>query len=186
MTHGSQYLGKLYTDLIMNSPQTVSMEIPSDLGKGRITQTQIKHGIILSDWWMKYRSDIEVQGPVSEGYVQIIFCLNDGISWGIAGEHRSVSMRKNESCIYTGRGETEYICYTKESDFSFKSIKIPVAYFKGLLSDYFDGQEADVYQKKLLGGLSKVPIMAIRFWKNAKRTIPRPCLSYRKKRETIV
>lgn len=32
---------------------------------------------------------------------------------------------KNESCIYTGHGGTEYICYKKDSEYSFKSIKIP-------------------------------------------------------------
>ena len=41
MTQGSQYLGKLYNDLIANSPQTISMDIPSDMGKGRIAQTKI-------------------------------------------------------------------------------------------------------------------------------------------------
>ena len=51
MTQGSQYLGKLYNDLIANSPQTISMDIPSDMGKGRIAQTKIKHGVILSDWF---------------------------------------------------------------------------------------------------------------------------------------
>ena len=48
MTHGSHYLGKLYNDLIINSPQTISMDIPSDMGRGRIAQTKIKHGVILS------------------------------------------------------------------------------------------------------------------------------------------
>lgn len=83
MTHGSHYLGKLYNDLIINSPQTISMDIPSDMGRGRIAQTKIKHGVILSDWQMCYQSDMNVQGPVSKDYMQIIFCLNDGISWGI-------------------------------------------------------------------------------------------------------
>lgn len=88
MTHGSHYLGKLYNDLIINSPQTISMDIPSDMGRGRIAQTKIKHGVILSDWQMCYQSDMNVQGPVSKDYMQIIFCLNDGISWGIMDDRR--------------------------------------------------------------------------------------------------
>ena len=36
MTHGSHYLGKLYNDLIANSPQTISIDIPSDMGKGTL------------------------------------------------------------------------------------------------------------------------------------------------------
>lgn len=99
MTHGSHYLGKLYNDLIANSPQTISIDIPSDMGKGRIAQTQIKHGIIFSDWQMCYQSDMNVQGTVSKDYMQIIFCLNDAISWGIMDEKRSITIQKNESCI---------------------------------------------------------------------------------------
>lgn len=156
MTHGSHYLGKLYNDLIANSPQTISIDIPSDMGKGRIAQTQIKHGIIFSDWQMCYQSDMNVQGTVSKDYMQIIFCLNDGISWGIIDEKRSITIQKNESCIYAGHGGTEYACYKKDSNFSFKSIKIPIAYFSQLLTDYFDGQEAAAYEKKLLDGISKV------------------------------
>ena len=95
MTHGSHYLGKLYNDLIANSPQTISIDIPSDMGKGRIAQTQIKHGIIFSDWQMCYQSDMNVQGTVSKDYMQIIFCLNDGISWGIMDEKRSITIQKN-------------------------------------------------------------------------------------------
>ena len=158
MMCGSFYLGKLYHDLITNSPQIVTMSIPAELGSGQISQTTIKHGVILSDWQMNYRSDMNVHGPVSREYIQIVFCLNDGISWGIMNEHRSVTIQKNESCIYAGHGGTEHICYTKDSHFSFKSIKIPISYFTQLLSEYFDGQETAAYERKLLDGISKVPV----------------------------
>lgn len=158
---GNLYLGKLYSDLLENSPQTISMDIPSDMGRGKIAQTKIKHDIILSDWQMCYQSDMNVQGTVSKEYMQIIFCLNDGISWGIMNERRSVTIQKKESCIYAGHGGTEYICYKKDSKFSFKSIKIPISYFSHLLTDYFDGQEVTAYEKKLLGGISKVPVTPI-------------------------
>ena len=82
MSHSSLYLTNLYNDLITNTPQTITMDIPSEVGQGQISQTKIKHGVILSDWKMCYQSDMNVQGPVSGEYMQIIFCLNDGISWG--------------------------------------------------------------------------------------------------------
>lgn len=37
---------------------------------------------------------MNVQGPVSGEYMQIIFCLNDGISWGIMNENRSITIQK--------------------------------------------------------------------------------------------
>lgn len=134
------------------------MDLPSDMGSGTITQTKIKHGMILSDWQMCYRSDMNVEGAVSKEYMQIIFCLNDGISWGIRDERRSVTIQKNESCIYAGHGATESICYKKDGSFSFKSIKIPIRYFSRLLSDYFDGQEVAAYEKKLFSEISKVSV----------------------------
>lgn len=163
MSHENHYLKmvyKLYNDLIVNSPQTSSMDLPPELGRGRITQTQIKHGVILSDWQMCYQSDtdLNVQGLSSKEYLQILFCLNDGVSWGIMNEHRCITMQKNESCIYAGHGGTEQICYKKDGNFSFKTIKIPVAYFTQMLSEYFDGQELTVYKKKLLDEISKVPV----------------------------
>ena len=161
MICNNHYLNKLYNDLVTNSPKTISMNIPSDIGQGKIVQTKIKHGIVLSDWQMCYQSDMNVQGPVSKEYMQIIFCLNDGISWGIMDERRCVTIQKNESCIYAGHGGTEYICYKKDSNFSFKSIKIPITYFSQLLADYFDGQEVTAYEKKLLNGISKVPVTPV-------------------------
>ena len=100
MIYNNHYLNKLYNDLVTNSPKTISMNIPSDIGQGKIVQTKIKHGIVLSNWQMCYKSDMNVQGPVSKEYMQIIFCLNDGISWGgVMDERRSVTIQKNESCI---------------------------------------------------------------------------------------
>lgn len=161
MICSNHYLNKLYNDLVTNAPKTISMNIPSDIGQGKIVQAKIKHNIVLSDWQMCYQSDVNVQGPVSKEYVQIIFCLNDGISWGIMDERRSVTIQKNESCIYAGHGRTEYICYKKESNFLFKSIKIPITHFSQLFTDYFDGQEVTAYEKKLLNGISKVPVTPV-------------------------
>ena len=161
MPHSNQYLAKLYNDLITNTPQTITMDIPSEVGQGRVSQTKIKHGVILSDWQMNYRSDMNVQGPVSKEYMQIIFCLNDGICWGSLTGHRSMAIQKNESCIYAGHDGTEYICYKRDSNFSFKSIKIPIPYFSQLLADYFDGQEIAAYERKLLTGISKVSLTPV-------------------------
>ena len=92
MIYDNCYLNQLYNDLLSNSPQTIALDIPNELGSGRITQTKIKHGVVLSDWELNYRSDMNVQGCVSKEYMQIIFCLNDGISWGTMDERRSVSI----------------------------------------------------------------------------------------------
>lgn len=154
----NQYLNKLYSDLLSNSPQTVTIDIPTDMGNGRISQVVTKQGAVVSDWQMNYYSDTNVRGINSEEYIQILFCLNEGVSWNIADERKSVSIQKGESCIYRGHGKMEYLCYLGKYDFLFKNIKIPVSYFTKILNDYFESSEIEAYEKKLLTGMSKVNI----------------------------
>ena len=154
----NQYMNNLYRDLLSNSPQTITIDIPADMGTGQIAQIVTKQGAVVSDWRMNYFSDMNVQGVSSEEYIQMLFCFNDGVSWNIADNRQSASIQKGESCIYRGHGKMEYLCYSKKSDFFFKNVKIPLSYFYKILNDYFETGEIEVYQKKLLDGISKVNI----------------------------
>lgn len=40
----SEYMNNLYRDLLSNSPQTVTIPIPSDMGTGQIAQVVTKQG----------------------------------------------------------------------------------------------------------------------------------------------
>ena len=128
----------------------MSMDIPPEVGRGRITQTQIKHGIILSDWKMSYQADndLSVKGPVRKEYVQIIFCLQDGVSWENMKEHRSVVMHKKRILFLCRSRRNRINLLSQKRRFLFKSIKIPVNYFMDLLTDYFDGQELTADKKE--------------------------------------
>ena len=154
----SQYMNNLYRDLLSNSPKTVNISIPSEMGTGQIAQVVTKQGAVVSDWKMNYFSDLNVQGINSDEYMQLLFCFNDGVSWNIAGNRQSASIQKSESCIYRGHGKMEYMCYSKKRDFLFKNIKIPVSYFHKILRDYFEESEIDAYEKKLMNGISKIVI----------------------------
>lgn len=154
----NQYMNNLYNDLLSNSPQTVTIDIPASMGTGQISQIVTKQGAVVSDWKMNYFSDVNVQGVNSEEYIQILFCFNEGVSWSIADSSQSTSIQKGESCIYRGHGKMEYLCYSGKSDFLFKNIKIPLAYFYNILKGYFEDSEIDVYEKKLLNGMSKISI----------------------------
>ena len=154
----NQYMTKLYHDLLSNSPQTVTIDIPADMGTGQISQVVTKQGAVVSDWKMNYFSDMNVQGVSCEDYIQLLFCFNDGVSWNIADARQSVSIQKGESCIYRGHGKMEYLCYSGKTDFLFKNIKIPMPYFHKILSDYFEDSEIDAYEKKLLTEISKVSV----------------------------
>ena len=99
----SEYMNNLYRDLLSNSPQTVTIPIPSDMGTGQIAQVVTKQGAVVSDWKMNYFSDMNVRGINSEDYIQMLFCLNDGVSWNIAGSREGACLAKGESCIYRGK-----------------------------------------------------------------------------------
>lgn len=75
----NQYMTKLYHDLLSNSPQTVTIDIPTDMGTGQISQVVTKQGAVVSDWKMNYFSDMNVQGVSCEDYIQLLFCFNDGV-----------------------------------------------------------------------------------------------------------
>ena len=92
----SEYMNNLYRDLLSNSPQTVTIPIPSDMGTGQIAQVVTKQGAVVSDWKMNYFSDMNVRGINSEDYIQMLFCLNDGVSWNIAGSREGACLAKGE------------------------------------------------------------------------------------------
>lgn len=95
----NQYMNNLYRDLFSNSPQKVTMDVPSDMGTGTIAQVVTKQGVVFSDWQMNYFSDIHVQGASNRNYIQLLFCFQDGVSWNIAGNNQSVNIQKGESCV---------------------------------------------------------------------------------------
>lgn len=154
----SQYINELYREMLSNTPQTVEITIPENMGTGYIKQVVTKRGVAISDWEMNYRSDMNVRGVSSEEYIQLLFCLNDGVSWNIAGVRDGIYLERGETCIYRGHGKMESLCYARNEDFAFKNIKIPVSYFVQLLQEYFEDSEIAVYEKKLLTGFSKVNI----------------------------
>ena len=43
----NQYMTKLYHDLLSNSPQTVTIDIPADMGTGQISQVVTKQGAVI-------------------------------------------------------------------------------------------------------------------------------------------
>ena len=90
----NQYMTKLYHDLLSNSPQTVTIDIPADMGTGQISQVVTKQGAVVSDWKMNYFSDMNVQGVSCEDYIQLLFCFNDGVSWNIQMRVKVSTFRK--------------------------------------------------------------------------------------------
>ncbi|MDO4281317.1 MAG: AraC family transcriptional regulator [Peptococcaceae bacterium] len=151
-------MNSIYQSLAANSPRSMVVEIPEMLGRGRITQVTTKQGAVLSDWQMAYFSDLHVQGESAADYIQLLFCLAEGVDWQIAGEGKAVHLGRGESCIYRGHGKIESLCYGGKREFLFKNIKLPVAYFSRILAEYFDAREAAIYEARLYSGIEKIAL----------------------------
>ena len=52
----NQNLNTLYIEMLSNSPKTVTINIPEDMGKGRISQVVTKQGAVFSDWEIDRKS----------------------------------------------------------------------------------------------------------------------------------
>ena len=77
MIKDNNFLDKLYSEMIANSPRTCSMNVPSEMGTGTITQTTTKQGVELTDWQMCYSSEVNVQPSKNQTILHIILCLNE-------------------------------------------------------------------------------------------------------------
>ncbi len=154
----NQYMNTLYHDLFSNSPQSVVMELPAKMGIGTISQVVTKQNVVFSNWEMTYFEAMHAEGSSSADFIQIMFCLDDGISWQAEGTSERLELHKGESCIYRGHDKIETVCYEGDRHFLFKSVKIPVAYFEHLLESYFEESEIGAYQERLFHGISKVSI----------------------------
>lgn len=154
----NQQMYQLFSNLTENSSRISSIDIPSQLGLGKISQIKTPKGVILADYQMSYNADMNVHGLNNEEYLQIIFCMNEEISWEIKGKQKNITIEKGESCIYKGHGNHEYTCYQKQCDYQFKNIKIPWNYFNNILNEYLDINEVLVLDRKVRYAASKVNI----------------------------
>ena len=151
-------LNRLYSDYFGAAPKSVVMAMPGEIGKGQIAQVITKQGVVLSEWEMKYNTDVSVEGMSSEEYIQFLFCLNDSVSWTVEGVRDELNLKAGEACAYRGRGEKEHLCYCGDKDYSFKCLRFPAAYLKGLLDDYFGLDMRTSYEEKLWNDISKIRI----------------------------
>lgn len=117
----NQYMNNLYRDLLSNSPQTITIDIPADMGTGQISQIVTKQGAVVSDWRMNYFSDMNVQGVSSEEYIQMLFCFNDGVSWNIA-DNRQVPAFKRVNPVFIAATGKWNICAILKRAISFSKM----------------------------------------------------------------
>lgn len=72
----SQYLNHLYSDLLSNSPQTVTIDIPASMGTGQISQIVTKQGTVVSKAYPLSRTFLKVQSTILDSHLYTSYSLD--------------------------------------------------------------------------------------------------------------
>ena len=81
--NNSKYMNSVYSDMNDDLPKAFFMDIPKEIGTGKIKSTYTGQGIVLTDWKMNYLSDVNVEGVNSDKYIQLMFCLSGEAFWEV-------------------------------------------------------------------------------------------------------
>lgn len=146
--HRNMY--KLYNEVrnaIVTEP--ICLHIPGESGTGTIYRTVTKQGVIVSDWRYCFGSDFYVGSVCDSKYIQMIYCIGEGISWNREQVKDAFYMQKGEICVHIGRDKSESCCYPKHCDYHFQSLHFPEHYFNAILNEYFNPREIRAIQERI-------------------------------------
>lgn len=130
-----------YARMSQISPQRYAFSIPEEIGRGCFRQISTHQGIIVSEFRMCYRRDMEVMGRTDAPRIDLCFCLQEGLEWEWQDAGQKLQIHPGESFISSGRNGIERTCYPSGGEFEFIGIKIPRARFGEIVREY--GEEVN-------------------------------------------
>lgn len=158
MVNNSKYMNSVYSDMNDSLPKAFFMDIPKEIGNGKIKSMYTGQGIVLSDWKMNYLSDVNVEGVNSDKFIQLMFCLSGEAFWEVEGDSRTYEIKKGEMRLWPGSGKNEYMCYKKNTDFEFRTIKLPLEYYNRIIEGYLDEDKENILSRGILENESNMPL----------------------------
>ena len=113
--------------------------LPENIGQLKLLRQQCKENIFYYDWNLSFRNETFASRPDNFGKdeIQIIFNLNQPITWQIDGGRELVEMLPGEVCVFRNNDYETSMSYDKSVLFQFKSMQMTTTYFESLLSAYF-------------------------------------------------
>ena len=124
-------LNHLYQHI--HSSPSVVVDIPKDIGAGRIIRTVSPSGTVISSWKMQYGKDTAVKGEVKDNF-RLLFCLGDGAAW--VSDRKTMRIDRNEACLILDNGETQSMCYASGAQYEFWSVAMQREQLFSLLEGY--------------------------------------------------
>ena len=124
-------LNHLYQHIHASS--TLMVDLPENIGTGRIIRTVFPCGSALSSWKMNYARDTVVEGNVKDDF-RLLFCMGEGAAW--SSDRKTMGLDRNEACLILDDGEMQSMCYTSGTQYEFWSVTLRRDRLFAMLADY--------------------------------------------------
>jgi AraC-like DNA-binding protein len=145
----SQFICDAFSRVSEIAQQKFEFSFPDTIGQGGFRQISTRKNIIISEYKMGFHCNMDVIGINKSSYIDLCFCLEDGVEWEIQSGHKKLQINKGETFISNNRHGIERTCYHKDRKFNFIGIKIPVTQFRKIIEDYADGSNYLVLENKI-------------------------------------
>lgn len=132
----SRSICEAFSKVTQIAPQKYEFSIPETMGRGGFRQISTRKHILISQFQMCYKCNMDVMGITSPDNIDICFCLDEGITWEWGKEGKQLQVNRGETFISRNRHGLERTCYQKDRPFNFIGIKIPVSRFQEILGEY--------------------------------------------------
>lgn len=152
-----QVICEAFSKVSQITPQKYEFSIPEKMGYGGFRQISTRKNIIISEYQMCYKCNVDVMGRNDASNIDICFCLGEGVAWEAQKEHKQLQINKGETFISNNRRDLECTCYHKDCHFHFIGIKIPLSRFRKILKEYLHTND-EIAIEKLVGRFAKYAI----------------------------
>ena len=118
-----------------------SYSIPEHLGTGFIHCYAIPWGIVIGEFFMRYRQDMVFRGRATSGTFEFTFCLGDEIDWTLTNtDSQIIRMKQNQAFFSHDRNGVEEIRYKTGKTYHFIGIRIPGKTLTQLVDPTYDNE----------------------------------------------
>lgn len=140
-------------------------------GSMNIDYIKEHENILYRSWNIQFSKSIDAEEPDNSGRdeVQIMFTLNQDITWHIRHKSKGneivrsdeeVQMSRGEVCVFRNNDYHTVMTYSANTNFKFKSLQMPTSFFRKLLSKYFSDKDIHELESQFMTHVTKTTITA--------------------------
>lgn len=143
--------------------------IATSFAKLNVDSVKERESIIYRSWNIQFAQNTAAEEIDNAGHdeVQIMFNLNQDIDWFVKDktkkaafglEGKKIQMARGEVCVFRNNDYSTAMKYQAGVNFKFKSMQMPTAFFRSLLSRYFEKPQIARMEERFLTSVVKTAI----------------------------